>query len=102
MARFVIEEPCRDGEYEAHYLTRAQIEVREAEGAYIDEMGDPACDGGSRRVLDPGSYVLIERNERDSRWMVPPALPGWTFMDYTKLQLMLSDVADALAGGEQP
>ena len=56
------------------------------------------CPGGSRRLLDPGSYVLIEK--RGNAW------PEWArqpLFRYAREELHYTDeVFDALAGGEQP
>jgi len=91
---------CEHGEWVGPHCTME----REGRCPYYptDTDRECYCPGGSRRVLEPGEYVLIARDaELPHRWDVPPELPGWTFSDYGKFQLMLHDVADALAEGEQ-
>lgn len=84
MTRIVIEEPCVDR----------------------DRFG--CCeDGWHRRVLDPGSFVLIEKEDGEwPEWALHAAKPFYTFVaedGYHGLATRSeSDILDALAGGEQP
>ena len=51
--RVVIEEPCEHGNAGMH--------------DYRERLLFPGCTGGVRRVLEPGSYVLIEK-DADGNW----------------------------------
>lgn len=64
--RVVIEEPCEHGTMIAHLIDGTEHRVFNA-GGWSDEVKDE-CPGGSRRVLDPGSYVLIQRV--DGKWPI--------------------------------
>ena len=52
------------------------------------------CPGGSRRVLDPGSFVLIEKV--DGEW------PEWLLDDLEgRLAANIAEILDALAAGSE-
>jgi hypothetical protein len=64
------------------------------------------CDGGSRRVLDPGSYVLIEKVD-SGHTLGGLIWPDWAYEVWDKWwndpdKPGATRLFEALAGGEQP
>ena len=103
MARRIVEvfDPCKHGRSEKHCADHPEL----AGLWHAEYWGFPPegkcrpCPGGERRVLEPGSYVLVEK--RGSIWpkYANDALYRWAT---TEMTVGADDLWDALAGGEQP
>jgi hypothetical protein len=82
--RVVIEEPCDHG------LVTGPHEF------------NPDCPGGSRHVLDPGSYVLIEKVDGEWPEDALDDIVAWLVKAGIGSSGPLGELLDALAGDERP
>ena len=98
---------CEHGEWVGPHCTME----REGRCPYAptDTDRECYCPGGSRRVLEPGSFVLVEKV--DGRWpmtnrvfdAIEDALVRATgSASMRTIETVVETYLDALAGGEQP